>query len=425
MQLGAEHWWHIAGLVCLFMVAAFFSAAETALMSIDRLRVRYLADKERPGARQLQALLSHPERLLSAILLGNNLANIAASVFTTALFFELFGPRGELLIVLILTPLLVVFTEAWPKTYAARYPEKMCFLLLHPMRLIMWLLQPFTWALAGISSLLNRFLRGEEHRPLISEDELRSFIEFGEHAGVVAKDKRKMLHGVFDLGEIRVRDVMVPRNEVVGIEADTPFAEVLKVVAETHHSRFPVYEGDLDRVVGVIHTKEILDCLDSPEEFSLRRLARPPLFVPEAKPIEALLQTFRRRHLHLAMVVDEYGGVEGIVTLEDIFEVIVGEIQDEYDEEEALIRPLGPNRFMVDGSATLRAVNHRFALELSEEHVTTLAGFLMNALGRIPVEGDVCEAEGVRFTVRRMADRRIDEIEVELPTLPGESSATR
>jgi len=223
-----------------------------------------------------------------------------------------------------------------------------------------------------------------------------------------------MLHGVFDLGEVRVRDVMVPRPEVVGIEAETPFAEVLQIVVETRHSRFPVYEGELDRVVGVIHTKEILDYLDSPGEFSLRRLARPPLFVPEAKPIEALLQTFRRKHLHLAMVVDEYGGVEGIVTLEDIFEVIVGEIQDEHDDEEALIRPAGPNRFLIDGSATLRLVNLRFGLVLSGEHVTTLAGFLLNALGRIPVPGDVCEAQGVRFTVLSMANRRIEEIEIEL-----------
>jgi putative hemolysin len=295
----------------------------------------------------------------------------------------------------------------------------MSFLLLYPMRLIMWLLQPFTWALAGISGLLNRLLRGEEQRPLISEDELRSFIEFGEHAGVVDKGTRKMLHGVFDLAEIRVRDVMVPRTEVVGIEADTPFAEVLKIVAETRHSRFPVFEGGLDRVVGVIHTKEILDYLDAPGEFSLRRLARPPLFVPEAKPIEKLLQTFRRNHLHLAMVVDEYGGVEGIVTLEDIFEVIVGEIQDEYDDEEAFVRPLSSHRFLVDGSLPLRVVNHRFGLALSEEHVNTLAGYLLNTLGRIPVEGEICEADGVRFTVRRMVGRRIDEIEVELPEREG------
>lgn len=415
MQLTSGQLFELCGLGVLFALSAFFSGSETALMSMDRLRIKYLAGKGAPGAHQLEALLERPDRLLSAILVGNNLANIATSVFATALVIELFGEHGELLTILILTPLLLVFAEIGPKSYAAKYPEKISFLVLYPIRGIMWLLTPVTWAVGGVSGLLTRFLRGEEARPLISEDELRTFIEFGEHAGVVAKDKRKMLHGVFDLGEVRVRDVMVPRTEVVGIEADTPFAEVLRIVVATRHSRFPVFEGALDRVVGVIHTKEILGYLDAPGDFSLRRLARPPLFVPEAKPIEALLQTFRRKHLHLAMVVDEYGGVEGIVTLEDIFEVIVGEIQDEYDDEEALIRPLEPGRFLVDGSAPLRLVNHRFKLALSGEYVTTLAGFLLHALGTIPAEGDSCTADGVLFTVRRMVDRRIDEIEVELP----------
>jgi putative hemolysin len=418
MQLSGEQSLELVALGVLFVLSGFFSGSETALMSIDRLRVKYLARKGRAGAARLEALLDRPDRLLGAILVGNNLVNIAASVFATALCLELFGEHGELLTILFLTPMLLIFGEIGPKVYAAKYPEKLSFSVMTPIRIIMWLLTPVTWVVGGVSSLLTRLLRGEEQRPLISEDELRSFIEFGEHAGVVAKEQRRMLHGVFDLGEIRVRDVMVPRTEVVGIEADTPFAEVVKLVATTRHSRFPVYEGDLDRVVGVIHSKEILDYLDCAEGFSLRRLARPPLFVPEAKPIETLLQTFRRRHLHLAMVVDEYGGVEGIVTLEDIVEVIVGEIQDEYDEEEALIRPAGPNRFLVDGSATLRIVNLRFGLALSGEHVTTLAGFLLNTLGHIPVPGDVAEAQGVTFTVRRMTDRRIDEIEVALPAMP-------
>jgi putative hemolysin len=418
MQLTAGQSLELVALGVLLALSAFFSGSETALMSIDRLRVKYLARKGRAGAARLEALLDRPDRLLGAILIGNNLVNIAASVFATALCIELFGKHGELLTILILTPLLLIFGEIGPKVYAAKYPEKLSFTVMTPIGVIMWLLTPVTWLVGGVSTLLTRLLRGEEQRALISEDELRSFIEFGEHAGVVAKEKRKMLHGVFDLGEIRVRDVMVPRTEVIGIEADTPFADVVKLVATTRHSRFPIYEGDLDRVVGVIHSKEILDYLDRADDFSLRRLARPPLFVPEAKPIETLLQTFRRRHLHLAMVVDEYGGVEGIVTLEDIVEVIVGEIQDEYDEEEALIRPAGPNRFLVDGSATLRLVNLRFGLTLSEEHVTTVAGFLLNTLGHIPVPGDVAEAQGVTFTVRRMADRRIEEIEIALPAMP-------
>lgn len=414
----ADQWWHILGLAVLFVFSAFFSGSETALMAIDRLRVRYLAEKGRPGARRLEQLLEKPERLLSAILIGNNLVNIMVSVFAAALLIELFGGRGELMTILILTPILLIFAEILPKTLAATYPEPVAFAVLHPIRLIMWLLKPVVGVIGGLSRFFARLFRGEVDRPLISEDEIRSIIEFGEQSGVVHTEKRRMLHGVFDLAAMRVRDVMVPRTEVVGIEVSTPYSEVIGLCATARHSRFPVYDGDLDRVVGIIHSKDVLSYIDRPSDFSLRAVARPPYFVPEAKPIESLLQAFRRKHLHLAVVVDEYGGVEGIVTLEDIVEEIVGEIQDEYDEEAALVQPLGPNRFLVDGSATLRYINRRFGLELSEEHVNTLAGFMMHRLGSIPEVGAVCEVAGLRCTVREVEGRRIETIELELLMLP-------
>jgi len=410
-----DQWLHIVGLFFLFIFSAFFSGSETALMSMDTLRVKYLAEKDRPGARQLAKLLDRPDSLLSAILVGNNLVNIMVSVFATTLFIEFFGQRGELLTILVLTPLLLVFAEVCPKTYAAQYPEKISFTVLHPIRFFMWLLRPVTWLVSGVSKLLTHFLHGEVDRPLISEDEIRSIIEYGEHAGAVGKEKRRMLHGVIDLSEIRVRDVMVPRTEVVGIEVNTSFAEVVQLTAQAHHSRFPVYAGDLDSVVGIIHSKEILNYLDRPDEFSLSELARPPYFVPEAKPIEALMQAFRTKHLHLAVVVDEYGGVEGICTLEDIVEEIVGEIQDEYDEEEILVTKLGPGLYLVDGSVAIRYINRRYGLVLSEEHVNTLAGFLLDKIGSIPEEGDLCEVEGARFTVREVVDRRIEKIEMHIP----------
>lgn len=410
-----DQWLHIIGLFVLFILSAFFSSSETALMSMDKLRVRYLAEKDRPGARKLAGLLDRPEKLLSAILVGNNVVNIMVSVFATTLFIEFFGKRGELMTILILTPLLLVFAEVCPKTYAAKYPEKLSFVILHPIRFFMWFLRPVTWLIAGVSSLMTRLLTGEGEKASISEDEIRSIIEFGEHAGVVAKEKRLMLHGVFDLAETRVRDVMVPRTEVVGIDANASFEEVVGITASARHSRFPVYEGSLDHVVGVIHSKEILSYLDNPENFSLQDLARPPYFVPEAKPVEALMQAFRRKHLHLAVVVDEYGGVEGICTLEDIVEEIVGEIQDEYDEEEILVKKLESGRYLIDGSTALRYINKRFNLSLSEEHVNTLAGFLLHSFGSIPVVGAVCEVEGARFTVREVEDRRIEQIEMEIP----------
>lgn len=412
----SDQWFHLIGLGILFVLSGFFSSSETALMSMDRLRIKYLADKDYPGARKLEALIDDPEGLLSTILIGNNLVNIAVSVFATTLLIDLFGSRGEFLTILILTPLLLVFAEICPKTYAARYPEKLSFRILHPIRIVMWLLTPVNWVISRISGVLTSFFKGEDSRPLISEDEIMTMIKFGETAGVVAKDKRRMLHGVFGLSEIRVRDVMVPRTEVVGIEVDTPFSELIGLAARAHHSRFPVYSGELDQIVGIIHIKEILSFVERPENFSMRAVARAPYFVPEAKPVETLMQAFRRKQIHLAVVVDEHGGFEGIVTLEDIVEEIVGEIQDEYDAEGILIRPLAPGRFLVDGSTSLRDINRRFQLDLSEEHVNTLAGFILHELGRIPQEGDQCEAQGVKLTVQRMEDHRVEEIEMRLPS---------
>jgi putative hemolysin len=291
--------------------------------------------------------------------------------------------------------------------------------VLRPIQAVMWLLAPVVWLVSGVARLLNRFMRAEEARPIISEDEIRSIISVGEQTGVVPKEQRRMLHGVFELSQTRVRDVMIPRTEVAGIEVSSTFADALALARQSRHSRFPVYEGSLDSVVGIIHSKDILNYVGTPQSFNLRTIARPPYFVPDSKRIATLLQSFRRKRVHLAVVVDEYGGVEGIVTLEDIFEEIVGEIEDEYDVvEEALFREISPGRYLVDGSASLRTINRRFALHLSEEHANTLAGFLLRTMGTIPEEGDSCEANGTSFIVRKVVDRRIEEIEMVLSSPP-------
>jgi putative hemolysin len=416
----SEHFWHLLGLGLLFVLSGFFSGSETALMAIDRLRVKYLVEKKRRGAERLERLLNHPDRLLGAILVGNNLVNIAISVFATTFLVGLYGHRGELLTILILTPLLLIFAEIFPKTFAANNSERVSFLVLRPIVTVMWLLTPVVWVVTGISRVLIRLIKPEAaNRPIISEDEIRAIISVGEQTGVVAKEKRRMLHGVIGLSQTRVRDVMIPRTEVVGIEVNRTFTEALQLVRQAHHSRFPVYEENLDNIVGVIHSKDILDYVDQPEDFSLRSIARPPYFVPESKKVETLLQSFRRKRVHLAMVIDEYGGVEGIVTLEDIFEEIFGEIQDEYDVEEVLYRKINARTYLVDGSTPLRTLNRRFDLQLSEEHANTLAGFLMRTLGNIPQEGDRVESAGTTFTVRKVIDRRVEEVEMILPPVEG------
>ncbi|HEX9778685.1 MAG TPA: hemolysin family protein [Geopsychrobacteraceae bacterium] len=408
----------LLGLVVLLILSGFFSGSETALLALDRMRVKYLQQKRQPGADRLATLLESPDRLLGGILVGNNLVNIAASVVATGLLVRHFGDRGEWLTILILTPVLLIISEVCPKTYAAQYPEKVSFLVLRPIMAVLWLLSPVVRIVILVSGLLTGLLRGrakEENLPL-SEDEIRSIIQVGEESGVVAAEQRRMLHGIFDLTETRVRDVMLPRTEVVGIAAGADFREILEIVRNSGHSRFPVYNESLDQIVGIIHSKDVLAFADRPEQFSLVDNCRKPFFAPESKRVGVLLQTFRKKREHLAIVVDEYGGVEGIVTLEDVVEEIVGEIHDEYDIEEVDFRQLETRKYLVDGAVSLRTVNRRFHLALPEEHVTTLAGYLLQLMGKIPAEGDRCEAEGVLFSVRRMDGRRIEEV---VMTLPG------
>jgi putative hemolysin len=411
---------YVAGLVILLFMSAFFSGSETALLSLDSMRVKYLVHKKRRGAQQLERILSQPDNLLGAILVGNNLVNIAASVFATTFFVQLFGARGELWTIVILTPILLVVSEVCPKTFAARNPERVSFWVLRPITLIMLLLRPVVWMVTSFSRLLTLLVKSEP-RPVISEDEIRTLISVGEQSGLFGNDKRRMLDGVFDLSQISVRDVMIPRTEVVVLDVAFSFSEVLKAVQESCHSRFPVYEGSVDNIIGIIHSKDILRYVHIPGEFCLRKLARKTYFVPESKRINTLLKAFQRRQEHMAVVVDEYGGVEGIVTLEDIVEEIVGEIMDEYDIDEAMVSELGSGRFLLDGSIPLRTVNQRFGLDLSEEHASTLAGLLLEVLGSIPHTGDSCTVDKTCFIVRKVIDHRIEEIELLLPQEPRHS----
>ncbi|MEE4253334.1 MAG: CNNM domain-containing protein [Desulfuromusa sp.] len=405
--------WRLFALLLLLILSGFFSGSETALLSLDKLRVLFLQQRQYPNADKLAKLLDNPDRLLSGILVGNNLVNIAASVIATGLFVSYFGDQGEWLTVLILTPLLLIFSEVCPKTYAAQYPEKMSFLVLNPIRFVVWILAPVIFVVSSISRVMTSLIRKTDVESFsVSEDEIRAMIEVGEESGSVAAEQRKMLHGIFDLSETRVRDIMIPRTEVTGVDLSADFHEILTVARGTRHSRFPVFSENLDTIVGVIHSKDILGYVGQIEQFSLNELCRKPYFVPESKRIGVLLQSFRRRREHMAIVVDEYGGVEGIVTLEDVVEEIVGDIHDEYDAEELDFRKLGQNHYLIDAVMPLREVNRRFDLSLPEEHVTTLAGHLLQIMGKIPVEGDTCEEGNLLFRVRRMEERRIEEIEM-------------
>lgn len=414
-SMSPEQWYRLGALLILFFLSAFFSGSETALTALNRIRLKSQAEKGDAKAVRLEKLIADPGRLLSTILVGNNLVNIAASVFAASFLVHMFGDAGEWITIVILTPILLVFSEILPKTYAASHAERVAFRVQGPIAFIMLLLTPVLVVIMRITRFAV-WLTGSEKEagPEVSEDEIRTLITVGEQSGVVAEEKRKMLHGIFELSNLRVRDVMIPRTEVIALEVATPFPQLLQMVQRSRHSRFPVYDGDLDNIVGVIHSKDILRHIDHPSRFQLADECRPPYFVPEAKRVENLLQSFQERKIHLAIVVDEYGGVEGIVTLEDLIEEIIGEVQDEYDLESSEIRPAGENRYLVDAGVSIRTLNLALGLTLSEEDANTLAGFVMKELGEIPSTGQTLRVGPVLFRVTTMESHRIEEVEVTL-----------
>lgn len=408
-------WYQLLIMGVLFFLSAFFSGSETALLSLDRLRIKYLVEKKRRGAQEIERLLDNPEWLLGGLLVGNNLVNIALSVIATTFFVDMYGEHGDLLTIAILTPLLLIFSEVCPKTYAARRSETVSFKVLRPIQLILLLLAPIIWLITRISGLITNMFKSCDDVAGLSADEIQTMISLGARSGSLAQGQQRMLHGVFELSHLRVRDLMIPRTEVTGIEVDLPFAQVLNKVQGSSHSRFPVYRGTMDNVVGVILSKDVLRFVNNPGQFDVNLIMREPYFVPEAKRVESLLLAFRKKRVHLAVVLDEYGGVEGIVTLEDVLEEIVGEIQDEHDEEEQGIVAISVDSYLVDGGVNLRALNRRLSLSFVEDDATTIAGLMLRCLGHIPTIGEHCHIEGVQLLVRKLDQQRIEQIELRLP----------
>ncbi len=408
-------WYQLLIMGVLFLLSAFFSGSETALLSLDSLRIKYLVEKERRGAKELDKMLDNPERLLGGLLVGNNLVNIALSVIATTFFVDMYGEHGDLITIAILTPLLLIFSEVCPKTYAARRSETVSFKVLRPIKLLLVLLSPVIWLVTRVAGVITSFFKEGDAVGGLSADVIKTMISLGAKSGFLAKGQQRMLHGVFELSHLRVRDLMIPRTEVTGIDVDLPFVDLLNTVQNSTHSRFPVYRGTMDNVVGVILSKDVLRFVANPGQFDINLVMREPYFVPEAKRVEALLLAFRKKRVHLAVVLDEYGGVGGIATLEDVMEEIVGEIQDEHDEEEQGIIAIDRDSYLVDGGVSLRALNRSLGLAFCEDDATTVAGLMLRCLGHIPTAGEKCHIDGVLLLARKMDQQRIEQIELHLP----------
>jgi putative hemolysin len=404
----------LGGLILLLALSGFFSSSETALMAVSRYRLRYLERRGVRNAEVVRRLVESPESLLSAILLGNNFANIAASSLAAAIAIRSAGDGGLWLATIVMTAAVLIFSEIAPKTIAARDPERLALLVARPIQLTVRLLHPFASAAAGIAGLvIHPIVGASTHSPRVSE-EIRGMLEFGEDERGIARERRRMLSSIFSLTETTIEDVMIPRTQVKSVAIDATPEEVLQTLRDSGATRLPVYRSNLDDIVGILHSKDVFRYWKHIADLDIAAIMRKPIYVPETATLETLLRLFRHHRQHLALVIDEYGGVEGIVSLEDLLEEIVGDIEDEHDTPQApQVIELDDGALLVEGTCPISLLNQRYSLELSARHNTTLAGFLMEWSGGIPQPGDRLTHGELTFNIRRASRNRIDLVRIE------------
>jgi putative hemolysin len=403
-------------LICL-LLSAFFSGSETAFISLQRFRLEHMVHNKVTGAKRVARMLEKPERLLSTILLGNNFVNTAAAALGTVLATAIWGKEQGLLIATIaVTVLLLVFSETTPKTIATRHSERLSLLFVRPIAAISWVLTPFVVALSWVASGISKLFGGESlHRSLVGEEEIRTMISVGHKEGTVEEDEAEMLHKVFEFGNRPVREVIVPRTEVVWVEKGTKLADFLKIYAGAPLSRFPVYEDNTDNVAGILSVKDVLMALAKGvvgDESNIDELIRPAYFTPETKRVSELFAEMRDRNYRMAVVVDEYGGTAGIVSLSRLVEEIVGPVGDEFAEAEKEYEAIDEFTFQVDGGMRIEEANEEMKLGLPEGDYETVAGFIFDLLGHIPDQGQKLKYKDLRIVITEMRGLKIEKIRV-------------
>jgi len=410
---GIETLYVVLLFVCL-LLSAFFSISETAFIALQRIRVEHLVETKVTGAKRVASMIERPEKLLSTILLGNNLVNTAAAALATALAVSIWEEWGILIATIGISIILLVFCETTPKTIATQHAEKLSLTLAQPIQTISWLFTPFVVVLSWISSGFTKILGGTPVlRSLASDEEIRTMISVGHREGTVEESEAKMLHRVFDFGDRPVREVTVPRPEVVSIEQGSKLADFLALYAESPLSRFPVYQENMDNVVGILSVKDVLMALaksTTDKESAIDDLIRPAYFTPEAKRINELFTEMRDNNYRMAVVVDEYGGTAGIVSLSRLVEEIVGPVGDELAAVEKEYEIINEYTFQIDGSMRLEEANEEMDLELPDGDYETVAGFVLNLLGHIPRTGEQLRYKGLKLVITKMRGMKIEEI---------------
>ena len=404
-------------LVILLVGSGFFSASETALMSLSRIKMRHMEEDGVKGAKLVSSLVEDSNRLLTSILIGNNIVNIAATSIATSLFTATLGAQGVAMATGVMTVLVLIFGEITAKTISANNPEKASLVVSKPIKFFVIILTPVVWVFNIITKVIFKLFGVDDNgvKPFITEEELKTMVNVSHEEGLLEIEEREIINNVFEFGDMQAKEAMVQRLDIVAIDMEDSYDEIIELFKTEKLSRMPVYEETIDDIIGTLNIKDIIFLSDEEiENFDIKKYIRDPFFTYEFKKITQLLEEMKKDKSQMAIVVDEYGGTAGLITIEDLVEVIVGDIEDEYDEEEDEIQVINSNEFLVEGSTKISDVNEVLGIELESEEFDSIGGYIIGYIKHIPEENEVIEVDGIKFNIESVDKNRIKKIRIML-----------
>lgn len=403
-------------LVFLIFLSGIFSASETALMSLNKIKIRKLEEDNVKGIDTLQKIMEDPSKLLSTILVANNVVNIGASSIATALFMDLVGASGVPIATLVMTITVLIFGEITPKSISTNNPEKIALLICNLMSIMMKILSPIVTVLDLFRKLIFKIFKIEDNsnQPLITEEELLTYVNVSHEEGVIEVEEKEIIQNLFAFGDLQAKQAMVNRMDMVAIEKNISYKELVKVFEEEKFTRLPVYEENIDSIIGIINIKSIAFLNEEQrKDFDIEKYMIEPFFTYEFKNVSELLQELKVKKTQMAIVLDEYGGTAGLITIENLVEEIVGDINDEFDAEESNIVKISDYEYRVKGYTSLIEVNEELDLQLESDEVDSLAGYIIEKIKRFPTKSEELDIEGIRFIVEDVEKNKINTIKIE------------
>jgi putative hemolysin len=409
-------WLELVGLTILLLFSAFFSSSETAFVSSRRSRIRHLMEGGNKKANIIHKMMEEPDKVVAAIVIGNNIVNIAASAIATSLAINLFGNEGIGIAIGVMTFLILVVGEITPKGFAVKNAERLILAFARPLYYVVKVLSPIATGMTAITKGFIRLLGGKlDRNPFFTEEEFKMLLTMAEEEGSLEGEERERIYNVFEFSDTVAKEVMTPRTDMACLDINATLEEARDIVVKTGFSRVPVYNENVDHIVGILYAKDLLQCSDT-DERELKDMVREPYYIPETKKVDELLKEMQKSKTHLAIAVDEYGGTAGIVTIEDLLEEIVGEIFDEYDKTNVPVRMIDERTVIIDGMVPIDEVNELLGIRLPENGVETIGGFMLDQFGRIPEEGEKISFDGVDFIVFKTDGVRIMKVKARIVT---------